>query len=149
MAARNTGLLNNEERMTTTLDAGYVYAMDDGEIVVVGFADREYETQQYVLLQRDKTASRDEQLLGHIIHISVDDQSRSCYGGIRLLEVEADEVRIELDESCARELQTDVSIRIRFSADRARRAHLIEGLKGLFANSLTSLRVESRSISEY
>lgn len=69
--------------MPTTLHAGYVYTRDGEDVIVVRFADSDVETHHYVLLQRRKSVVAEEVKLGHDrVHISIDDQARSCFGGI-------------------------------------------------------------------
>jgi Immunity protein 10 len=128
--------------MATVLDAGYVYSSDDGEVVMAGFADQQYGTKRYVLLQRGKTVSAQERALGQDqVHMTVDDQDRSTYGGIRTAELERDIVKINLDQRCAQQLGTEEEIVIRFAATDAQRAELLARMKDLFAQKPDTLVV--------
>ena len=126
--------------MTTRFDAAYIYSSDDGEIVMVGFADRQYDTQRYVLLQRAKNVSDEERALGQEqVHVTVDDQGRSMYGGIRAVLFDGNAVTIQLEEGCGRQLGTDEEIMIRLAVDDAQRAELLAGMKDLFAHRPVAL----------
>ena len=129
--------------MTTVLDAGCFYSSDDGEIVMVGFADQQYDTKRFVLLQRGKRISNRERALGQgDVHVTVDDQSRSMYGGIRLARFLETKLIIKLKKGCGRRLGTDEEIMIRFSADDTQRAELLARMRELFAHRPHTFVVE-------
>ncbi len=116
------------------LETSCVRTSDDGEVLLVGFADDELDTQRYVLLQRSRHVAREERALGqHHVYITVNDPSRSAYGAIRRLEVEPTAIRISLDPDVAQVIQTDSEMYIRFPQTEAETARLVESLKELFA----------------
>ena len=98
------------------MNAGYVYSSDDGEVIVVGFADRQYETQQYVLLQRGRTVSPEErESRQDQVHLTVNDQRGSVYGGIQKVEVEPTLVKIILEPAAAQRRGTREEVVIHFA----------------------------------
>src|SRR5579864_2094419 len=120
--------------MASLFEAGCVYSSDDGEVVIVGFADSQFDTKRYVLLQRGKHPSGEDRALGHDqVHITVDDESHSNYGGIRTIELEPGLVRISLEPNAARLLGTDREIVIRFVSNSSEQAALVTRLMELFA----------------
>ena len=122
--------------MATTLNAGFVYSSEDDDVVIVGFADKEYETEHYVLLQRSKQVSAEEEALGQgEVHISTDDPSRASYGGIESVLLGASEVMIRLEQGTARLLGVDEEIAIRFDCEAVDVARLRDGLRLLFGRS--------------
>ena len=120
----------------TTFAAGYVHSSDDGETVTVGFADRRNDPQRFFLLQRDKKATRQEKSLRlDQVHLTVDDEHRSCYGGIRLVELGPRSVRIELSRESARQVGTDEEVVIRFQASDEERADIVARLSDMFSDA--------------
>lgn len=120
--------------MATRLDAGFVYDSEDEDVILVGFADKEYQTQRYVLLQRSKQVSAEEEALGQgEVHISVDDQDRSAYGGIEHVVLDDSGVRIRLDRDTAAMLATEDEIVIRFEGQAADALRLRKALQLLFS----------------
>ncbi len=116
------------------LEASCIRTIDDGEVILVGFADDEFDTERYVFLQRSRHVTPEERRIGqHRVHITVNNSSQSAYGAILRLEVGATSIRISLDPDVAQVIQTDVGICIRFPQTEARAASLVESLKKLFA----------------
>ena len=80
---------------------------------MVGFADQQYETQTYVLLQRTLHPSEQDKAMGQDgVHIMVNDPSRSVYGGIKRIELLQDEVVIGLDPEAKSTVNAATEIRI-------------------------------------
>jgi hypothetical protein len=120
--------------VVTTLDAGFVYDSEDDDVILVGFADKEYGTAHYVLLQRSKQVSAEEEALGQgEVHITVDDQDRSAYGGIERLVLDDSGVRIRLHRDTAAMLATEHDVVIRFQGQAADVVRLQKALQLLFA----------------
>ena len=119
--------------MTTQVEAGYVYAGDDDDVAMVGFADHQYDTKSYVLLQRDKNPSAEDRAAGeHKVHITVDDQSRAAYGAILGATLGNDTMTLVVDERHAAQLRTDQEIVIRFPSASLAPAELAAKLRELF-----------------
>ena len=128
--------------MATIREAGYVYCGEEDGAVIVGFADKQFGTEQYVLLQRLKAASDEERDSGDgEVHITIDDQSRSKYGGIRTVEVAPGVVRIHLEQESARLLDTDDEIVIRFLASESEHDAMVDCLKDLVSGTQSRILI--------
>ena len=75
---------------------------EDSDLWLVGFADSEFNTQRYLLLQRGKSlddaVARDTALGPDAYHVEVDHQSRSCYEGIKRFELFRDHAVVEFED---------------------------------------------------
>lgn len=102
--------------MTTKLKAGFMYAQIENDVVVVGFADNEYNTNQYLLLQRTLCCTKQDcDLSLDKIHISYNDQTRSSYGGILNAILAEDSMELILDSETADALGTNTIIEVTFN----------------------------------
>lgn len=140
---RNNANLDTGElgTMTTILDAGYTYSSDGDGVVTVGFADQQYDTQRYLLLQRSKNPSGQDQKLEHDqVHITIDDQSRSTYGGIRRIEIQPVMVKITLTTESAQQLGTDREIVVRFRVSHPDQTAAVARLREIFADNPSVMR---------
>jgi hypothetical protein len=118
--------------MPTLINAGFVYTQDDGEVVMVGFADEEYNTKEYVLLQRILNPSQeDKQHREDEVHIEVNDQRHSGYGGVRAIRLTRDSVTILLEPSIAEELRVESEIQVAISGTDLDLEALMRSLKFL------------------
>ncbi|WML46647.1 Imm10 family immunity protein [Neobacillus sp. PS3-34] len=87
----------------------------DTNILMIGFADAEFNTKEYILLQKSLAPGEQDKELGlDEIHIEYNDQIHSTYGGILNVELNNDCIEIELDDHTARQLQTGKSICVSF-----------------------------------
>ena len=107
---------------------------EDGYIAV-GFADDEFETESYVLLQR----SVEEGEQGHsvptgAVYIEKNSQYKSIYDGIETCELQTNKIVIRLNTEGKRELDEDC-IEINFSAGAAGMTHLRLSLEKTFAGT--------------
>jgi hypothetical protein len=95
------------------LEAKYVYADDDGDVLTIGFADDQFEPRQYILLQKALDPdSQDARLAMNALHIEVEDQARSGYGGIASVRYAKEELVIALTDVARKFLHVDGNIRI-------------------------------------
>lgn len=116
----------------STRTAAYVHASFDGDVIVVGLADRKFGTRRYVLLQRAKSCTAAERQLGHdAIHIEVDGQQRGCYGSLRGVKVGPRSITIDLDPATAEVLGIDSRIIFRTGGAEMDRPALLSALRGL------------------
>jgi hypothetical protein len=112
--------------------ANYVFSQNDGTVVMVGFADQQHQTKDCVLLQRTLNPSKsDKARKWDDVHIMVNDESCSAYGGINELELWPDHVLIKLTSETAKQVQAGVSLRINLMARAANLAELRDMLKVL------------------
>lgn len=135
---RKIGILNNLHvepnmtDMTNEFTANYMFSKNDGDVVTVGFADQQYQTKDYVLLQRTLNPSQgDKARKWDHIHITVSDESRSAYGGIEGLELWPDHVLIILTPATAAQVQSVTMLRVGLTADVKHLIELREMLKVL------------------
>lgn len=85
--------------MTRHFDAACVSIEEDSDRWFVGFADAEFNAERYLFLQRAKSPQAEDVSLGlDGYHVEVDDQSNSCFGGIRSFELFRDHVVVEFDD---------------------------------------------------
>lgn len=84
--------------MSHDFNAACVAMEEDSDRWLVGFADAEFNTQRYLTLQRGKSPEPQDIKLGlDGYHVEVDDQSRSCYGGIKCFELFHDHAVVEFE----------------------------------------------------
>jgi hypothetical protein len=75
---------------------------EDSELWVVGFADAEFNTERYLLLQRGKSPQAQDVALGlDGYHVEVDDQTKSSYGGIKCFELFRDRAVVEFEDDAS------------------------------------------------
>ncbi|KUP20448.1 Imm10 family immunity protein [Paenibacillus sp. DMB5] len=97
----------------STFTASFIYAQadDENDVLMIGFADDQYEPQEYILLQ--KTLHPDEQDLAlgfDKIHITYNDESQSQYGGIEKVLLKPDSIEISLDEEAVEALDCEEAV---------------------------------------
>ena len=127
--------------MATILDAGYSYSSDEDDVVTVGFADREYDTTKYLLLQRSKNPSAQDRELEHDqVHITINDQSRSTYGGIQDIEITPTVMIINLSDETAQQLRTDREIVVRFPEPHQNYSDVVARLREMFDDNPSLIR---------
>jgi hypothetical protein len=71
--------------MQKVLKANFLYGGvdEDSDVLMVGFADDEFDTKEYILLQKTLVPGQKDKELGlDKVHIEYNDQSRSTYAGI-------------------------------------------------------------------
>ena len=98
------------------LKAQVVAIQNDDDMLLVGFADHEYETNDYITLQRAlNPTAQDKALSQDGIYIEINDQIRSYYGGINCIILSKDSVSLQLSSEAATEVQSDVNIKVDIS----------------------------------
>ena len=95
---------NVRHRIVSRNFAATCVSMDeDSDLWLVGFADAEFNTQRYLRLQRGKSLEAElgeDTVLGpDAYHVEVDDQSRSCYEGIKRFELFHDHAVVEFEDA--------------------------------------------------
>ena len=72
-------------------------AENDGAAITVGFADHKTDTKKYVLLERSLVCDEQDKALGFDkVHIEVEDQIHSTYGGVDSIRISGKLIKIEL-----------------------------------------------------
>ena len=119
--------------MTETFDAGCVAVTDEDGVLLVGFADDEFETTSYITLQRPHEYDAQDVALGmDRVHIERDSQAQSAYGGIEEFVLQRDRAILRLDEATGRKLGGATKLEIRFAIDSDQFDRLRSGLRRLF-----------------
>lgn len=104
--------------MAYLFDATHIFCEDDDYMIMLGFADDELEPNKFVILQQSRSYDDQDRELGmDKLHIQVEDQSRSQYGGITAVNVTKNRVTLSLDKSAQSTLMVDGDIEISFSMD--------------------------------
>jgi hypothetical protein len=86
--------------MSHDFNAACVAMEEDSDRWLVGFADAEFNTQRYLTLQRGKSPEPQDVKLGlDGYYVEVDDQSSSCYGGIKCFELFQDRAVVEFENN--------------------------------------------------
>ncbi|MGI0120120.1 Imm10 family immunity protein [Zooshikella sp. RANM57] len=117
MVQRIAGLqvLNSWEIiMTYCLNAMHTFVEDDGYTVIIGFSNDQFEPTKYVIIQQAKEYDDQDKNLGmDNLHIQVEDQSRSIYGGILEIAFENNHLTLSLDHNAQKQLKVDGNIKIK------------------------------------
>ena len=110
-----------EAWMNTTLNANFLYAHIDEEIdvLMVGFADDEFDTQEYVLLQKTLNPSEDDVESGFDkVHITYNNELQSLYGGITKCYFTCNHIVITLNEEATEILNSNPVIIIKYNQEK-------------------------------
>lgn len=93
--------------------ARHVAVDDDGSTIMIGFADDEFSPSRFVLIQKLlKVDERDRAMGFDKVHIQIEDQSRSGYGGIVEISAGHDRLTVFLDQAARAALKIDGDIEI-------------------------------------
>lgn len=79
--------------------ANFVSVEDDGSASTVGFSDDEFDPKQYVILQQASEYDEQDKKMGmDKVHIEINSQAKSQYGGILFISIDGDQLIIGLDD---------------------------------------------------
>lgn len=98
---------------TSEFTATSVYAGEDDEALTAGLADHAFAVTRYLTLQRSKDPSDGS------LHIELNDQIRSCHGGVKSLVLYDGRCVVHLSEQAAQKLRTNVRIVVEIVAEVA------------------------------
>jgi hypothetical protein len=116
----------------------------EGECHLVGFADREFDTRHYLLLQRAfEHDAQDAELGMDTFHAEWCGEETSGYGGIARFVLRPDGAEVTFDAEATEELGGMEHLSISFDVDAARYVALREALAQVFADSACQFLVES------
>lgn len=94
-------------------NAHHIAVDTDGPTVVIGFADNEFSPSRCVLIQKSlKVDARDRAMGFDKVHIQIEDESRSGYGGIVEVSAGHDRLTVFLDQAARAALKIDGDIQI-------------------------------------
>lgn len=118
--------------------ANCVAIVDDDYSRIVGFADRQFDTKQYLQFQLSRMSDAQDQALGlDTYYVEKDDQSNSCYGGIESFDLHANMITLRLDDVGSQRLDLDKVVLITFDADDKTLSELRRGLATIFSGTDT------------
>ncbi|MED3571404.1 Imm10 family immunity protein [Cytobacillus praedii] len=109
--------------MSILLKASFVYCGIEDETLLIGFADDEFETKEYVLFQ--KSLCIEDIPILNMVHITLNSENRSEYGGILRIILSRKLISIFLSKETARSLGVNESIDIEYDIDEKRYNTLI------------------------
>lgn len=103
---------------------------NENGVAVLGFADDELSTTQYLLLQRTLEPDRQDLALGFDrVHIESNDQSQSAYGDIEEVQLRAQGVTFRFDQTTAATVSNGETIEIAFEVTAPRLQDMAEQLR--------------------
>ncbi|GKV54468.1 hypothetical protein NCCP2222_04150 [Sporosarcina sp. NCCP-2222] len=104
--------------MSILFKASFVYVGIEDETILIGFADDEFETKEYVLFQKS-LCIEDIPILNKV-HITLNSEDRFAYGGIGKIILRRKDISIYLSQETARSLGIIDSIIIEYDLDEKR-----------------------------
>ncbi len=115
--------------------ANCVSVMDIKDFWLVGFADEEFDTRHYVMLQRSYQDDAQDLALGmNTYHVERDGQNNAGYGGVERFDLYPDRIVIKFDRMGAKRLKTP-GVSISFKKDGRRFGKLQSRLANIFAGT--------------
>lgn len=104
--------------MSTKLVAKFLYAGTDDNVLMVGFADDEYDPQESILFTWSPEVDEQDLRLGHDqVYISTGDQSKGTYGGVTRVVLRNGSATLVLTPKTAQRLKTEPCIEVEFPRD--------------------------------
>lgn len=108
----------------------------DGEFHLVGFADQEFDTRFYLMLQRALEHDEQDRALGmDTYHVEWCDQGMSGYGGISRLLLCPNGVEVSFEPQAGAKLNSMEHLSISFQLSRGEFLRLREALGNIFVGS--------------
>ncbi|WP_185964354.1 Imm10 family immunity protein [Aliikangiella marina] len=118
--------------MSYELNASHIFNQDDDYMVMLGFADDEFEPSKFVIIQKAHEYDDQDVKLGmDKLHIQVEDQSRANYGGISSFTLDNSYLVIELELDTQSSLKVDGNIRIALEANHPELESTLSVLKNI------------------
>jgi hypothetical protein len=115
------------------LNAACVSIEEDADLWSVGFANAEFNSTRHLILQRDKSPQVQDVALGFDgYHVELDDQSKSCYGGIESFELFPDHAIVEFEDEAVSVFGVDKTIVVKFTLRQQQLAQLRDCLGKIF-----------------
>lgn len=116
--------------MQTLLKAGFVSVDEIDGTLVVGFADQQFNTSQYFILQRGLDPEDDDG-----VYLEHTDQAYGRYGTVLSCSLLPGRMEMTIDKSTAAGLRTAATFAVEFSCDLASLHRLQMGLERIFAGT--------------
>lgn len=116
--------------MNYRFSANHISVEDDGYAKIIAFADDEFFPSKSIILQKANAHDENERAMGmDKIHIQIEDQSRSRYGGINAIRMRGQRLEISLSEEARLSLRLDGDIEIDIDSDHPVLENAISELK--------------------
>ena len=110
------------------------------DVAMLGFADDEFKTTRYVLLQKDlEPSQRDLELAHDTLYIEIDDQRHSRYGGVVKAQLQESRLVLKLDPQAAADMSVDDTIEISFRVPMERLKEISNQLRLLLGNDIVQV----------
>ena len=99
--------------MTNSQEVSNIYCQDTDDIVLIIFSERDTPPTHYVMLQQAMHPRQQDIKLGQDkVYIEIDDQLRSCYGGVKSVGASSSAVVIYTDDAAAKCLRISGEIHL-------------------------------------
>jgi hypothetical protein len=121
--------------MKALLRAGFVSVDEIDGALVVGFADRQFDTSAYFMLQRRLNPGDDDG-----VYLEHTDQAHGAYARVSLCAIWRNRIELSVDETAADALEAETTFAVEFSGDRELLSRLRKGLERVFSG--TDCRLE-------
>jgi len=129
-------------KMSTKLISNFVFAGIEDDVIMVGFADDEFNTKEHLLLQKALEFDEQDIALGHDkVHITYIDELYSSYGGIIKFELINDVIEIQFDKDTAKKLHTEEQLKVMLPQGYDK-ANLIYHLELMFKDNTDTLFIK-------
>jgi Immunity protein 10 len=105
---RDRGMTKNYQ-----FSAHYIFVEDDDSMTRIGFADDEFSPSKLMLIQKASNVDERERAMGfEKLHIQIEDESRSRYGGITEIRVSSENLVVSLDQPARFALKIEGNVEI-------------------------------------
>jgi hypothetical protein len=121
--------------MQNLLHAGFVSIDETQDTLIVGFADRQFDTSRYFMLQRARNPDDDAG-----VYLERDSQGCSVYGIVLQCVLFHGRVEMTVDAATAKSLGTEVTFAIEFPQDQALSRRLHQGLEKVLAGTSCTVK---------
>lgn len=129
--------------MATKLISNFIFAGIEDNIILVGFADDEFNTKEHILLQKSLEVNEQDKMLGQDkVHITYIDELRSSYGRISKILIKDKTVIINVDKDTAEKLKIEEQMEINLPRSHYDRDNLIYHLELMFKECPSTILVE-------
>jgi hypothetical protein len=96
-------------------NARHIFVEDDDSMTMIGFADDEFSPSKFMLIQKASNVDERERAMGfEKLHIQIEDESRSRYGGITEIRVSSENLVVSLDQPARVALKIEGNVEIAF-----------------------------------
>ena len=114
------------------LDCTFIHMHVNDQVAIVGLAGDQINTATYILLQRTLHPSGQDVALGEgELHVTVCDESRSRYGGVKEVRLQDGHVVLCLCQDAAEDLRTERQVVIDITNANVSRDALLQALKAV------------------